>query len=260
MPQARDSDDRAAARARHPDRPRQRRRRRAAGCRRVRRPGQRHARQHLARHVPLRVPTLRRLGLERVSRASPPTVATAARSAPSAAWRKRRRARIRSPGHWELMGLVLERPFPTFPHGFPPELMAAFERAHRPRVHSATTPPPARRSSTSSAPSTSRTGKPIVYTSADSVFQIAAHEDVVPVRGAVPLLRDRLRARGERPRHRAGDRAAVRRRARRVHADVEPARLRADAVRADAARSARGVPGTRSWRSARSRICSPGAG
>ena len=38
-----------------------------------------------------------------------------------------------------------------------------------------------------------RTGKPIVYTSADSVFQIAAHEDVVPVAGAVSLVRDRVR-------------------------------------------------------------------
>ena len=84
-------------------------------------------------------------------------------------------------GHWELMGLVLDRPFPTFPDGFPAPLIAAFERAHRPRRCSATWWRRARRSSTQLGAEHLRTGHPIVYTSADSVFQIAAHEDVVPI-------------------------------------------------------------------------------
>ena len=84
-------------------------------------------------------------------------------------------------GHWEMMGLVLERPFPVFPNGFPAELIAEFER----RIGRATL-------GNMVASGTAiieqlgdehmGTGRPIVYTSADSVFQIAAHEDVVPVR------------------------------------------------------------------------------
>jgi phosphopentomutase len=78
------------------------------------------------------------------------------------------------------MGLVLDRPFPVFPHGFPPELILEFER----RIGRATL-------GNTVASGTAiidelglehtRTGQPIVYTSADSVFQIAAHEAVVPI-------------------------------------------------------------------------------
>ena len=83
-----------------------------------------------------------------------------------------------------------------------------------------------------------RTGRPIVYTSADSVFQIAAHEDVDPGARAVPDVPDRLRAGRGRARHGARDRAAVRRRAGRLHAHGEPARLRDGAASRDAARPA----------------------
>ena len=72
-----------------------------------------------------------------------------------------------------------------------------------------------------------RTGKPIVYTSADSVFQIAAHEDVVPIDGAVSLVRDRVRARGRRHGRRARHRAPVHRRAGRLPPHGQPPRLRA---------------------------------
>jgi phosphopentomutase len=83
-------------------------------------------------------------------------------------------------GHWELAGLVLDRPFPTFPHGFPPDVIAAFERRiGRPTIGNVVA------SGTvvldDLGPEHVRTGAPIVYTSADSVFQLAAHEDVVPV-------------------------------------------------------------------------------
>jgi phosphopentomutase len=83
-------------------------------------------------------------------------------------------------GHWEMMGVVLERPFPTFPHGFPADLIAEFER----RIGGGTL-------GNVVASGTEiidrlgaehmRTGRPIVYTSADSVFQIAAHEEVIPI-------------------------------------------------------------------------------
>jgi len=83
-------------------------------------------------------------------------------------------------GHWEIAGIVLDRPFPTFPNGFPPQLISAFSKAIGRAILG-----------NKAASGTEiikelgelhlRTGKPIVYTSADSVFQIAAHEDVIPV-------------------------------------------------------------------------------
>ena len=83
-------------------------------------------------------------------------------------------------GHWELMGLTLPQPFPTYPNGFPQEVLAAFEQAI------------GRKALGNYAASGTaildelgeehmKTGRPIVYTSADSVFQIACHEDAVPV-------------------------------------------------------------------------------
>ena len=83
-------------------------------------------------------------------------------------------------GHWELMGIVLEHPFPTFPHGFPADWIRRFEqRIGRSTLGNVVA------SGTQIidelGPEHMRTGYPIVYTSADSVFQIAAHEDIVPV-------------------------------------------------------------------------------
>ncbi len=83
-------------------------------------------------------------------------------------------------GHWELAGLVSETPLPTYPDGFPPEVLSAFEAAtgrgvlcNRPYSGTAVI--------ADYCEEHLRTGKLIVYTSADSVFQIAAHEDLVPV-------------------------------------------------------------------------------
>lgn len=83
-------------------------------------------------------------------------------------------------GHWEIAGLHLDRPFPTYPLGFPAELIEAFSRATaRPVIGNAAG------SGTTMidryAADHVATGAWIVYTSADSVFQIAAHEDVVPL-------------------------------------------------------------------------------
>ncbi|MCS5694751.1 phosphopentomutase [Desulfofundulus thermocisternus] len=83
-------------------------------------------------------------------------------------------------GHWEIAGLLLERPFPVYPHGFPPEIIESFEkRIGRPVLGN--------RAASGTAiieelgEEHIKTGYPIVYTSADSVFQIAAHEEVIPV-------------------------------------------------------------------------------
>ena len=124
---------------------------------------------------------MRRLGLDRV--VSLGVESSTARSVPVGAYGRMAEA---SPGkdsvtgHWEMMGIVLDRAFPTFPHGFPNDLIAAFER----RIGRGTL-------GNVVASGTEiidrlgeehmRTAKPIVYTSADSVFQIAAHEDVIPI-------------------------------------------------------------------------------
>jgi phosphopentomutase len=83
-------------------------------------------------------------------------------------------------GHWEIAGLVLERAFPTFPNGFPREVIEEFERRIG-RGSLANTVASGTVIIEQLGDEHVQTGKPIVYTSADSVFQIAAHEDVVPV-------------------------------------------------------------------------------
>jgi phosphopentomutase len=83
-------------------------------------------------------------------------------------------------GHWELMGLITRRPFPVYPQGFPPDLIARFEQAIGRRVLGNKVA-----SGTEIIAELGeehiKTGCPIVYTSADSVFQIAAHEEVIPL-------------------------------------------------------------------------------
>ncbi|HLY22575.1 MAG TPA: phosphopentomutase [bacterium] len=83
-------------------------------------------------------------------------------------------------GHWELMGLVLDRPFPTYPHGFPPEVINEFESRIGRRVLG-NRPASGTVIIAELGDEHMRTGRPIVYTSADSVFQIAAHESVIPI-------------------------------------------------------------------------------
>lgn len=83
-------------------------------------------------------------------------------------------------GHWELAGVILEKPFPLYPRGFPPELVARFEELVGRKVLG-----------NKAASGTEiieelgeehlRTGKPILYTSADSVFQLAAHKEILPL-------------------------------------------------------------------------------
>jgi phosphopentomutase len=83
-------------------------------------------------------------------------------------------------GHWEMTGVVLKKALPTYPHGFPPTLVAEFEQAIGHKVIGNEVA-----SGTEIIKKLGeehvRTGSPILYTSADSVFQIAAHQDVIPL-------------------------------------------------------------------------------
>jgi phosphopentomutase len=138
-----------------------------------------HTLGNLCRQRPVHVPALEGLGLGNIT----PLAGIPAVDSPGAAYGRMAET---SPGkdsvtgHWEIAGLVLDRAFPTFPEGFPADIMGAFER----RIGRGTL-------GNEVASGTEiverlgdehvRTGKPIVYTSADSVFQIAAHESVIPV-------------------------------------------------------------------------------
>jgi phosphopentomutase len=138
-----------------------------------------HTLGNICRTVPVRLPVLSALGLGCIA----PLDGIPAVERPAAAYG---RMAEQSPGkdsvtgHWEIAGVVLERPFPTFPEGFPESLMTAFEaRIGRPalgNVVASGTEIIARLGAQHV-----ETGAPIVYTSADSVFQIAAHEEVIPV-------------------------------------------------------------------------------
>ena len=83
-------------------------------------------------------------------------------------------------GHWELAGLLSPRPLPTYPHGFPPEVIQAFEKATGKKTL-CNRPYSGTEVIRDYGEEQLRTGALIVYTSADSVFQIAAHESIVPV-------------------------------------------------------------------------------
>lgn len=127
---------------------------------------------------PLRLPVLQSCGLGRLVPALGRSDATV-----RGAWGRMAEASAGKDsvtGHWEIAGLVRDVPFPTFPHGFPPDIVAAFEaRIGRPVLGNVVA------SGTVVIDDLGdehvRTGRPILYTSADSVFQLAAHEDVVPV-------------------------------------------------------------------------------
>ena len=133
---------------------------------------------NLARQVPLRIPRLRSLGLGRVVDLGESGLG----ERPSAYGRMAEASAGKDSvtGHWEMMGIVLDRPFSTFPNGFPPDIIEPFEtRIGRRTLGNVVA------SGTEIIDRLGvehvQTGKPIVYTSADSVFQIAAHEDVIPV-------------------------------------------------------------------------------
>lgn len=133
---------------------------------------------HIAARVPLAVPALRSLGLDRV--ASIGGARTAAARGAYGRMAEASAGKDSVTGHWEMMGIVLDRAFPVFPDGFPADTIAEFSRRTARGVLG-------NRAASGTqiidelGPEHMRTGALIVCTSADSVFQIAAHEDVVPV-------------------------------------------------------------------------------
>jgi phosphopentomutase len=134
---------------------------------------------NIARQVPLHLPTLRALGFGRLVElpGGPPQGKVEAAYGKMA---ERAPGKDSVTGHWELMGLVLDRPFPVFAGGFPGDVINEFER----RIGRKTLGNFAASGTViieDLGPEHIRTGAPIVYTSADSVFQIAAHEEVIPV-------------------------------------------------------------------------------
>jgi phosphopentomutase len=134
---------------------------------------------HIAASRPLALPNLTKLGLANIkplAHLSPP-------QKPLASFGK---AATHSPGkdtttgHWEMAGIWLDQAFPVYPHGFPPEIMNAFETQIG-RKTLGNKPASGTEILKELGAQHMRTGFPIVYTSGDSVFQIAAHEDVIPV-------------------------------------------------------------------------------
>ena len=140
---------------------------------------------HILERMPeLRIPNLRALGLGRLMGAQD----AVREDAGYGKMRERSRGKDTTTGHWEMSGVILDRPFPTFPHGFPEEFLRQFsKRVGRPVIGNCTA---------SGTEIIQRLGRQaveekalIVYTSADSVFQIAAHEEVVPVEELYEICR-----------------------------------------------------------------------
>lgn len=135
--------------------------------------------QHVLRDGKPHLPNLTRLGLLHTMYAeAPPGLA-----APAGAFGRLAEAsagKDTTTGHWELMGLTLDTAFPLYPDGFPPEVVEPFERAIGRKVLW-NKPASGTAILEQLGDEHVRTGRPILYTSGDSVFQIAAHEDVVPV-------------------------------------------------------------------------------
>jgi phosphopentomutase len=132
---------------------------------------------NIARQRHLNLPQLCRLGIANIK----PLAGLPPADAPAGAYGK---CALASPGkdtttgHWEMAGIVLKKPFPIYPHGFPPDVMEAFEQQIG-RKTLGNKPASGTEIIQELGPEHQRTGFPIVYTSADSVFQIAAHESVI---------------------------------------------------------------------------------
>lgn len=126
----------------------------------------------------LHVPNLEKMGLFQIDGVSPASSVN-----PFAAYGRMAEAskgKDTTTGHCELAGVRLDRAFPVFPNGFPPEVIGAFERKTG-RGAICNRPYSGTEVIRDYGEEHRRTGAYIVYTSADSVFQIAAHEDVIPL-------------------------------------------------------------------------------
>jgi phosphopentomutase len=134
---------------------------------------------HIAESRPLEIPTLVQLGLANITPLkyqTPPATALGAYG----------KGATRSPGkdtttgHWEMAGVWLDQAFPVYKKGFPRDLIEEFEKQIG-RKTIGNKPASGTEIIKELGDEHVRTGKPIVYTSGDSVFQIAAHEDVIPI-------------------------------------------------------------------------------
>lgn len=127
----------------------------------------------------MHLPNLERLGLGNIA----PLEGVAPTTAPEAAWGMmvpKSAGKDSTTGHWEIAGVHLAAPFPTYPNGFPPDVVAEFERrTGRPVIANVVGSGTA--IIDTYGPEHQRTGAWILYTSADSVFQVAAHEGVIPL-------------------------------------------------------------------------------
>jgi phosphopentomutase len=132
----------------------------------------------------LQMPNFQRLGLGNLTPIAGVEPAVAPR-AKVGRLRERSLGKDTITGHWEMVGIVTAVPFPTYPHGFPPEVIEGFTRivgkAPLGNITASGTEIIAEL-----GPEHIATGRPILYTSADSVFQVAAHEEVTPL----PVLYD----------------------------------------------------------------------
>ncbi len=134
---------------------------------------------NIARLRGLRLPNFARLGIGNIK----PLAGIPAAELPAGSFG---RCALASPGkdtttgHWEMVGIHLAKPFPLYPNGFPPEIMTEFERRTG-RGSLGNKPASGTEIIQELGAEHMRTGSPIVYTSADSVFQVAAHEEVIPL-------------------------------------------------------------------------------
>jgi len=134
---------------------------------------------HIARARPLNLPNLVRLGLANIK----PLANLTPSPHPAGSYGKGATVspgKDTTTGHWEMAGIWLEQAFPVYPHGFPSSLMEEFERQIGRRMLG-NKPASGTEIIKELGEEHVRTGFPIVYTSGDSVFQIAAHEDVIPI-------------------------------------------------------------------------------
>jgi phosphopentomutase len=134
---------------------------------------------HIAEYRALQISTLVELGLANIA----PLKNLSPAAAPQASYGK---GATHSPGkdtttgHWEMAGVWLDQAFPVYRHGFPPEIIEPFEKQIG-RKTLGNKPASGTEILKELGEEHVRTGKPIVYTSGDSVFQIAAHESVIPI-------------------------------------------------------------------------------
>jgi phosphopentomutase len=135
---------------------------------------------HILESRPVRLPNLQRYGLGNIRPLeSVPPLDQLSGSYGRCALRSN--GKDTTTGHWEMAGIILDQAFPTYPNGFPPSVIDRFVRETSVPGILGNYPASGTEIIKELGEEHVKTGKPIVYTSADSVFQIAAHEEVIPL-------------------------------------------------------------------------------